>query len=854
MASSATSPQSSPGLTPPQAQAQAQQAPAHQHHQHGPGATIGISATTPTQQHDVASVSFTNINNENTNPPSQSQDQDQDQQHSSQRKRRRRTIACAPCRNRKVKCDFGYPTCARCLKGPGAEACMYESPVHALQQAQQTQQQLQQQQQVYPPASSGRPNGHAPTSSPIAAGAGGVASQQRKRQKVADAGDSESRIRELERMIQRLTQSAGSPGGVSGNHASADSRSFGSRLGSTPGRVAGSGASREEVRKMEWRREVPRGPSHDGGEARTRFWGCSNGSKLPFELEGLDEFIKDLKTSTSLGTVETEMRKLGNSKPMKPLSGDLAVDSNFLKSMLPLRQVAERLVECYFSYVGRMHRILHMQSFSAQVQDIWDDSKQVPCHIIVQLFLVMASVWSVNTPSPLTAAGTKILSNSVAMDWIRWSEAWLFHANIKRPNLVVLQVRCLLILAKEANYTQKNQAWSSAGTLVKLAMSAGCHREPPPEAKISIFHREMRRRIWATILELDLQASLDRGMPPTLQESDYDCLPPLNINDEDIDEQATVLPEEKPLGIVTDSSFQVAMMQSMGLRLRICALVNAPRVAMTSNELALFEEEIKQALSEIPDWYAVDRPGDFVPQQQQVLIWKTLLESNLRRCQLSLYTYSALGGLQGSISSHALQARLEVAVVILCQQQLLIDNVGKYAWCALADVTYHAAFTICHHLYGSDSGFTSSIVRQVIPSITDILISLVQKTLVWLEDKFVVLEKGMREYYFLCVSITFVKTRLWPGNTTTYMQQAADRLSALCYKLFSKYIGDAAGNTPGTPGMAFSPGLPQKTVIEQPFPGQQFGRLDENVDIAHGFEELDFLGDYGVTFLGSGIM
>lgn len=423
--------------------------------------------------------------------------------------------------------------------------------------------------------------------------------------------------------------------------------------------------------------------------------------------------MKELKATTSLRTLHHEIRKIGYTKHQKPLSGDLAIDSSFLKSLIPIRPVVENLVNCYFSYVGRMHHILHMPSFRAQLNELWGDAIDIPCHFIVQLLLVMASVWSVNTPSPLTASGTKILSHTIATDWIRWSEAWLFHANIKRPNLIVLQVRCLLIMAKEANYTQKNQAWSSAGTLVKLAMSAGCHRELPLDTKMSVFNREMRRRIWATVLELDLQASLDRGMPPTMQQSDYDCSPPLNINDEDICESTTVSPEEKPMGVMTDSSFQVALMQSMGLRLRICALVNAPRVSLSSNEPSLLEGEIKQSLSDIPDWQDTttsELPDAFVTEKQQKILWRTLLESNLRRCQLSLYTYSALGGLQGSINSHATQARLEVAVVILCQQQLLIDNVGKLAWCALADVTFHAAFTICHHLHASDSGFSKAFL------------------------------------------------------------------------------------------------------------------------------------------------
>ncbi|EDN05165.1 predicted protein [Histoplasma mississippiense (nom. inval.)] len=789
---------------------------------------------------------------------------------SSHRKRRRRTIACAPCRNRKVKCDFGYPACNRCMKGPGPEACMYESPVHALQHQQQQQQQQQQQEQQRQ-----RQFSHPPAPAPVSAAASASSAFWHPRPPeanwpnahapaVAASEEQQSddvRVRELRLIIQSLIQQqSNSPFNNAAPLSTKPDQHPHPHPHPYPGSTAAGPAdasARDDlsVQAEPWGRDAPNRHRFDGNEGRTRFWGCSNGSKLSFELEGLSSFMKDLKATASLRALHQEIRKVGYNKQQKPLSGELATDSLFLKSLLPVRPVVENLVNCYFSYVGKMHPILHRPSFRAQLNDLWAEKVDIPCHFIVQLLLVMASVWSVNTPSPLTASGTKILSHTVATEWIRWSEAWLFHANIKRPNLVVLQVRCLLIMAKEANYTQKNQAWSSAGTLVKLAMSAGCHREPPPETKISAFNREMRRRIWATILELDLQASLDRGMPPTMQQSDYDCSPPLNIDDEDLCENITVSPEEKPTTTMTDCSFQVALMQSMGLRLRICALVNAPRISLSSNDLSLLEEEINRSLSDIPDWQDNTTPNppeashSFMTQKQQKLLWRTLLESNLRRCQLSLYTYSVLGGLKGSINCHTTQARLEVAVVILCQQQLLIDNIGKLAWCALADVTFHAAFTICHHLHASDCGF----IRQVIPSITDILISLVQKTLSWLEEKFLVLEKGMREYYFLCVSITLVKTKLWPESASTFQQQAADRLRIMSYNLFAKYLGENAGihEESRQPSLVVHGATPQSISSVSPehlFPGHSV-LVDEIIGFG-GFEDWDWFNYFGGTFPG----
>lgn len=55
------------------------------------------------------------------------------------------------------------------------------------------------------------------------------------------------------------------------------------------------------------------------------------------------------------------------------------------------------------------------------------------------------------------------------------------------------------------------------------------------------YHRqqETRRRLWATILEMDLQPSLDAGMVPTIAPDAYDTEIPSDINDEDILDEST---------------------------------------------------------------------------------------------------------------------------------------------------------------------------------------------------------------------------------------------------------------------------------------------------------------------------
>lgn len=390
-------------------------------------------------------------------------------------------------------------------------------------------------------------------------------------------------------------------------------------------------------------------------------------------------------------------------KSTKIWPGERAVDSEFLKTLLPPRAVVEALLSNYFVYYGRMHRILHIPAFYHELRNLWSNDYGTPAHVIIQLLLVMAIVWNTHVPSPLTLGGEPMLCHNVVVEWIHWADSYLNNCNIKRPNIIVLQIRCLLYLAKEANWTQRNQAWASVGTLVKLAMAAGCHLEPPVDVhnrQISTYNREMRRRIWATVVELDLRASMDRGMQPTVQQSSYNCNPPLNIDDTDLGESTMAYPEARSLNVATDTSYQAVMSRSLGLRLRVCAIVNAPQIQLSPDELLQLDEELRRRVAEIPHWTAtgggVDRP--------EFLLWRTDVETTLLRSQLSLHSCCVLSKLQGSVFNNCWQARFEEATKILYLQRVLVERLGKVAWTSLADLTLQAALSVCHHLY-AEKGF-----------------------------------------------------------------------------------------------------------------------------------------------------
>ena len=80
-------------------------------------------------------------------------------------------------------------------------------------------------------------------------------------------------------------------------------------------------------------------------------------------------------------------------------------------------------------------------------------------------------------------------------------------------------------------------AWTLLGLAVRLGHSLTLHRETT-WISISPFTREIRRRLWWHMIDLDIRGVEDRGSDPFITESSFSTKMPLNINDEDMDPES----------------------------------------------------------------------------------------------------------------------------------------------------------------------------------------------------------------------------------------------------------------------------------------------------------------------------
>lgn len=257
---------------------------------------------------------------------------------------------------------------------------------------------------------------------------------------------------------------------------------------------------------------------------------------------------------------------------------------------VPRKELADKLLEAYFRTFETVYRILHVPSFRLEYDRYWQNPEEAREVFVIQLQLCMAL--------GAVLHDEKYSLRHLAMRWIYEARLWLMQPPEKsRINTSGLQVWCLLHLAREVCGSGSDLVWVSAGTMMRMAMYTGLHRDPDHLPKMSLLEAETHRRLWATVLEILVQSSIESGGPPLISTNDYDTKAPGNYNDEDLlgDDVSTRLRSPQPMTTITDTSVQIALLSSLKARLQIASHLNEFRSVSSYDKTLAIHADLKEA-------------------------------------------------------------------------------------------------------------------------------------------------------------------------------------------------------------------------------------------------------------------
>lgn len=178
--------------------------------------------------------------------------------------------------------------------------------------------------------------------------------------------------------------------------------------------------------------------------------------------------------------------------------------------------------------------------------------------------------------------------------------------------------------------------WILLGTITQLAMHMGYHRDPKHFRGLTPFASEMRRRVWITIVELDLSISSQMGLPRLIKPWQADTAEPSNLQDRDFNKDTVELPPSRPETDLTPILFRLA-------KARISASIGAVWDFATDtrpyrySDVMSLEQKLQDAHASVPSCLKWHSSASCIADLPQEVMQKVSLEIVIHRARIVLY-------------------------------------------------------------------------------------------------------------------------------------------------------------------------------------------------------------------------
>jgi hypothetical protein len=178
--------------------------------------------------------------------------------------------------------------------------------------------------------------------------------------------------------------------------------------------------------------------------------------------------------------------------------------------------------------------------------------------------------------------------------------------------------------------------WFLFALEVNLAMRMGYHRDPSHFPAISRLQGEMRRRLWATVLQGDILVSTQMGMPRMISDWKCDTAEPRNLSDVDLNEDTTELPPPRPETELTPALGIIARRRVL-LALGAVSDITATIQPCSYAEIMKVDGVLHDAAGTIPPLLKPKAMASSVTDSPDVIIARLFIENLLYMGQLKLH-------------------------------------------------------------------------------------------------------------------------------------------------------------------------------------------------------------------------
>ncbi|KAF1816095.1 hypothetical protein P152DRAFT_470148 [Eremomyces bilateralis CBS 781.70] len=223
------------------------------------------------------------------------------------------------------------------------------------------------------------------------------------------------------------------------------------------------------------------------------------------------------------------------------------------------------------------------------------------------------------------------------------------------------------------SHNDSDTLWNFMGFVQRTAMGLSLHRDPEPLEGMSPFEKEMRRRLWATIVFLDLHVAIGSGMPTLIRPQDYSTRPPANI-DED---QLSVDMVHTPQGAFpehTTSTFQTRLAEILPDICAIISNINSAAPDLKYKDVLEFDAKLRQSLKASLACVSSRRNPVIGPKSlDRPHIQSSMLQLFVRGVMLALHCHYFMDPEKHPDYQTSYWAVLDCSLAILGQQRQIYD-------------------------------------------------------------------------------------------------------------------------------------------------------------------------------------
>jgi hypothetical protein len=220
------------------------------------------------------------------------------------------------------------------------------------------------------------------------------------------------------------------------------------------------------------------------------------------------------------------------------------------------------------------------------------------------------------------------------------------------------------------------EIWIMLGMLLPIALRMGLHRDPKHFSGFSIFAGEMRRRIWATIFQLDVGYSALAGLPRMIKPQQCDTEEPRNLWDSDFDKETLELPQSRPESEFTLALWILAKNRLISVGGIISDLAHDTR-PYPYTELMRVEKLLRDSRNSLPSTLQWQPLSDLMNHDPQLIMRRMYLDMFFHKMLITMYKKYLTPSMIDSRYDHAREVCLDSAIKILKYQHLLDEETGS---------------------------------------------------------------------------------------------------------------------------------------------------------------------------------